>query len=102
MKRDKEIEQIALEEYPVRKCQNKKDSGEYDSNLPRRRAFTKGVIWADNNPESKYNLSDTDLVRSILESIEDTAQRTTTGNVAHNARAIMILARNALSYIKKV
>ena len=102
MARNKEIEQVALEEYPVRKCQNKKGSGEYDPNLPRRRAFTRGAVWADNNPESKYNLSDTDLVRSILKSIEDTAQRTTTGNVAHNARSIMFLARNALRYIKEV
>lgn len=63
--------------------------------------FVRGAEWADENPKSKYNISDTDLVRSILESIEDEAQHTTTGNVAHNARSIMALARNALKYIKK-
>ena len=63
--------------------------------------FNLGAIWADKNPKSKYDLSDPDLIRSILESIEDEAQRTTTGNVAHNTRSIMLLARNALKYIKK-
>jgi len=101
MPRIEEINQASLQEYPVKRGQNKKGVGEYDSNLPRREAYTKGALWADNNPESKYNLSDIDLVRSILASIEDIAQRTTTGNVAHNARSIMFLARNALKYIKK-
>ena len=55
--------------------------------------FVRGAEWADENPKSKYNISDTDLV--------DEAQHTTTGNVAHNARSIMALARNALKYIKK-
>ena len=28
--------------------------------------FVRGAEWADENPKSKYNISDTDLVRSIL------------------------------------
>lgn len=40
-----EIEARALELYPERKRQNKKGTGEYDSNLPRRKAYIKG--WTD-------------------------------------------------------
>ena len=40
-----EIEARALELYPERKRQNKKDTGEYDANLPRRKAYVKG--WTD-------------------------------------------------------
>lgn len=35
----------ALELYPERKRQNKKGTGEYDANLPRRKAYIKG--WTD-------------------------------------------------------
>ena len=40
-----EIEARALELYPERKRQNKKGTGEYDANLPRRKAYIKG--WTD-------------------------------------------------------
>ena len=40
-----EIEARALELYPERKRQNKKGTGEYDANLPRRKAYVKG--WTD-------------------------------------------------------
>ena len=40
-----EIEAWALELYPERKRQNKKGTGEYDANLPRRKAYIKG--WTD-------------------------------------------------------
>ena len=44
----KEIEARALELYPERKRQNKKGTGEYDANLPRRKAYIKG--WTDAQP----------------------------------------------------
>ena len=43
-----EIEARALELYPERKRQNKKGTGEYDANLPRRKAYIKG--WTDAQP----------------------------------------------------
>lgn len=44
----KEIEARALDLYPERKRQNKKGTGEYDANLPRRKAYIKG--WMDAQP----------------------------------------------------
>ena len=43
-----EIEARALELYPERKRQNKKGTGEYDANLPRRKAYIQG--WKDAQP----------------------------------------------------
>ena len=43
-----EIEARALELYPERKRQNKKGTGEYDANLPRRKAYIQG--WTDAQP----------------------------------------------------
>ena len=43
-----EIEAQALELYPERKRQNKNGTGEYDANLPRRKAYIKG--WTDTQP----------------------------------------------------
>lgn len=60
------------------------------------------VEWADQNPESKYNMTDPDLVQSQLETIVNTAERTTSGNVAHNIASIRLLAKCALNVIKRI
>ena len=41
-----QIEQKALELFPVKHKENKKGTGEYDSNLPRRKAYIQGAIEA--------------------------------------------------------
>ena len=40
-----QVEQKALNLYPVRKKLNKKDTGSYDPNLPRRKAFIQGAMY---------------------------------------------------------
>lgn len=42
-----DIEQKALELFPVKEKLNKKGTGSYDANLPRRRAWIEGVQWRD-------------------------------------------------------
>ena len=48
-----QIEQLALHHFPVRHKQNKKGTGEYDSNYPRRKAYILGAsetlqgLWKD-------------------------------------------------------
>ena len=44
-----DIEKIALEKYPVREKFNKKATGTYDPNLPRRRAFIEGMKYILDN-----------------------------------------------------
>lgn len=53
----------------------------------------KGAEWADDHPESKYNLSDVDLLVSQLDGIIHVAERLTSGNVAHNKAEIILFAR---------
>ena len=47
MTRNNEIEDSALESYPVKERFNKKATGTYDPNLPRRKAYVEGAEWAD-------------------------------------------------------
>ena len=56
-----EIEARALELYPERKRQNKKGTGEYDANLPRRKAYIKG--WTDAQPTLSGDSPLTDTCR---------------------------------------
>ena len=39
-----QIEQKALQLYPVKHKLNKKGTGDYDSNLPRRKAYIQGAL----------------------------------------------------------
>lgn len=63
--------------------------------------FEYGAEWADNNPKSHYNTSNIDYLHTIFESIERIASKTTSGNVAHNANEIKLLARCALKTFNK-
>lgn len=63
--------------------------------------FIAGAKWADDNPMSKYNLFDTDLIRSQVECILQNAERLTSGNVAHNGNAIKIMAKIILKKFTK-
>lgn len=56
-----EIEARALELYPERKRQNKKGTGEYDANLPRRKAYIKG--WTDTQPTDEERQQVIDIIR---------------------------------------
>ena len=56
-----EIEARALELYPERKRQNKKGTGEYDANLPRRNAYIKG--WTDAHPTNEERQQVIDIIR---------------------------------------
>jgi len=47
MTRREEIEIKALSEYRIKEKENKKATGTYDANLPRRKAFIEGARWAD-------------------------------------------------------
>jgi hypothetical protein len=47
MTRREEIEIKALSEYRIKEKENKKATGTYDANLPRRKAFIEGAEWAD-------------------------------------------------------
>lgn len=49
-----EIIKESLKRFPIRHKENKKGTGEYDSNLPRRKAFVDGacfVLEIENNNE---------------------------------------------------
>ena len=76
-----------------------------DSNAPHEvkqaysSGFLTGVLWADEHPKSKYNLSNADYVKSVLESIISNAERLTTANVAHNGNSIRLLAKAAMNSI---
>ena len=51
-------EECALAEYPIKHKTNKKDTGEYDPNLPRRKAFIKGYHQAEKDLiENKHEKS---------------------------------------------
>ena len=56
-----EIEARALELYPERKRQNKKGTGEYDANLPRRKAYIKGWTDAQSSMSGDCPLTDSPL-----------------------------------------
>ena len=56
-----EIEARALELYPERKRQNKNGTGEYDANLPRRKAYIKG--WTDAQPTDEERQQIIDILR---------------------------------------
>ena len=56
-----EIEARALELYPERKRQNKNGTGEYDANLPRRKAYIKG--WTDAQPTDEERQQVIDIIR---------------------------------------
>ena len=56
-----EIEARALELYPERKRQNKNGTGEYDANLPRRKAYIKG--WTDAQPTDEDRQQVIDIIR---------------------------------------
>ena len=45
MTRREEIEIKALSEYRIKEKENKKATGTYDANLPRRKAFIEGAEW---------------------------------------------------------
>lgn len=47
MIREEEIKIKALSEYRIKEKENKKATGTYDVNLPRRKAFIEGAQWAD-------------------------------------------------------
>ena len=53
-----EIEARALELYPERKRQNKNGTGEYDANLPRRKAYIKGRTDAQPTDEERQQVID--------------------------------------------
>ena len=53
-----EIEARALELYPERKRQNKNGTGEYDANLPRRKAYIKGRTDAQPTDEEWQQVID--------------------------------------------
>ena len=70
----KEIEARALELYPERKRQNKKGTGEYDANLPRRKAYIKG--WTDaqstmsgDSPLTDNNRLTDDEINELIEEL---------------------------------
>lgn len=65
-------------------------------------SFENGAEWADDNPKSHYNTSDIDYLHTMFEGIERIASRTTSGNVAHNANEIKLLARCALKKFNKI
>jgi len=91
MSREEQIYSAACNEFPV---------GEFE--LRRRRDFERGAKWADENPESKYNVSDPDFVKCILEGIIEELEHTTTGNLAHNIASIKYKAKGALKVIKEI
>ena len=69
-----EIEARALELYPERKRQNKKGTGEYDANLPRRKAYIKG--WTDaqstmsgDSPLTDNNRLTDDEINELIEEL---------------------------------
>ena len=69
-----EIEARALELYPERKRQNKKGTGEYDANLPRRKAYIKG--WTDaqstmsgDSPLTDKNRLTDDEINELIEEL---------------------------------
>ncbi len=64
-----EIEARALELYPERKRQNKKGTGEYDANLPRRKAYIKG--WTDAQSSMSGDSPLTDNNRLTDEEIDE-------------------------------
>ena len=57
---EQEIEAKALELYPVRKRMNKKGTGEFDANLPRRQAYIQG--YKDGMPK----ITGDDIIRKII------------------------------------
>lgn len=40
-----DINEESLKRFPIRHKENKKGTGEYDSNLPRRKAFVEGAFF---------------------------------------------------------
>lgn len=64
--------------------------------------FTAGADWADDNPKSRFNISDTDYVFGHLQTIINDAERMTTGNMAHNRSSILLLARDAMRKFKQI
>lgn len=63
--------------------------------------FVEGVKWADEHPMSKYNISDNDYVKVMLEDIVQNAERLTSGNVAHHRNEIKLMAIMALKKFEK-
>lgn len=64
--------------------------------------FMDGAKWADENPKSKYNLSDVDYITETLKSIVELAEQTTSGNVAHKIATIKFQANMALKCINEL
>ena len=65
--------------------------------------FVAGVKWADEQPESKFNISNIDAVKMILEGIVQTAEHMTSGNFAHARANIKLKAQSVLdNYITKI
>lgn len=64
--------------------------------------FLEGAVWADENPESKYNLSDIDYIAGTLKSIVELAEQTTSENVAFKIAAIKFQANMVLKCINEI
>lgn len=84
-KRLKEVTEAALNAYGI----------------PLSEKFIEGAKWADEHPMSKYNLSDSDCTKAILEDIVKIAERLTSGNVAHHRNEIKLMAIMALKNFEK-
>lgn len=50
----KKAEKAALKAYPEKDCLNKKGTGRYDSNYPRRKAYIQGYEQAEKDMEEKF------------------------------------------------
>lgn len=61
-----------------------------------------GAKWADENPKSRFNISDSDSLFLHLQTIINNAEHMTTGNMAHNRASILLMARDAMRVFKHI
>ena len=50
-----DINEVSLKRFPIRHKENKKGTGEYDSNFPRRKAFVDGACFVLEIENKKNN-----------------------------------------------
>lgn len=69
-----ELIQKALELFPVRKKENKKGTGDYDPNIPRRKAFIKGGQYALKNLWKDVDDTLPDIDKEVIVLVGDGVQ----------------------------